>query len=239
MASPALRPHFNQSRLVRLLDALAQPALVESKQSFAERLGQWLGVNDAIVLASALANGMPGAPAAASGASAAADAALPAEFARLRGALLQAMDGQVGAAGASGRVKWPTPTEADTALDFSPYHRYYLARQREIETRIGPLRARVRAALAARTPALRRLAMLDAALDQALGARERQALGTLPLLLERRFRVLTAASGAAADRGLAAFRDDLHHVLCAEADLRLQPVAGMIDALNNEIAKQR
>lgn len=249
MSPPATRIHFNQARLVRLLDTLARPEVAESRQPFAERLGQWLDVNDAIVLSSALAAGRTTATTVATGKTRGADApddtagALVDEFARLRRALMTTLSARAAVAAGPGRVKWPSLSAATAAeIDFSPYHRYYLTRQREIETRSAPLRGRVRSALASRSPALRALATLDAALDQALGARERQVLAGVPLLLERRFRGLQTQA-TPAEEGVAAwldvFCDDLHQVLQAEADLRLHPVAGMIAALTNEIAKQQ
>ena len=49
-------PHtsFNSSRLVRVLADLAVTDVADSKQSFAERLGQWLDFTDAMSLFSAL-----------------------------------------------------------------------------------------------------------------------------------------------------------------------------------------
>lgn len=138
---------------------------------------------------------------------------------------------------------------AFTAADHAPYRRHYLARQRTMEARIGPLRAHVRAALAGVSSPLNRLAALDAVLDDALRARERSLLSTVPLLLERRFDNLrkahhaTSAETPVADEPgpplqppawLAVYCKDMQAVLLAELGLRLQPAEGLLDALHQE-----
>lgn len=108
---------------------------------------------------------------------------------------------------------------------------------------------------------LAQLAALDTVLEQLLGGREQQLLGGLSTLCKARFAQLRQASqaqtqtGAAADAdaaadaasvanttatsphpGLAAlaqFRTELEHTQLAELELRLQPVAGLIDALRH------
>lgn len=220
----------------------------ESRQSFAERLGQWLDFKDSLALYSALNAGAP-APPLGSGAASAARQAL----ARVRGALADsiAADGlpRPGEMQLDSRAPAP-PSTAEGAADFAPYQRCYLARQRDMSASIGPLRASVRAALSRRSLTMKRLAGLDAVLDQGLAARERDLLATVPVLLGRRFERLYKAHQAglgeaptADDRApwmqpggwLATFRADMQAVLLAELELRLQPVAALIAALDNEL----
>lgn len=221
----------------------------ESTQSFAERLGQWLDFQDALLVFSALQAGTVGAwELRSAGPSDSATAARQA-FARVRDALVESV--------ATGEV--PTPCKAgidpalrgpvESATDFAPYHRYYLARQRDMSASIDPLRASVRAALSRHSPPLRQLAALDAVMERALAARERELLAKAPVLLARRFEQLDtahrAASGAqAADephRGmqpggwLAGFCKEMQAVLLAELELRLQPIAGLIAAFDHEV----
>ena len=150
------------------------------------------------------------------------------------------------------RIKLPAPARHPTdedAADFLPYQRYYLAHQRDMNASIGPLRASVRSALADHSPALKQLAALDGVLDQALGPRERNLLASVPQLLAKRFEQLhqahkTARVDTAAPDDpeawlqpggwLAVFCKDMQAVLLAELDVRLQPVAGLIDALGNQ-----
>ncbi len=234
---------LNSARLVRVLANLAVADVVEAKQSLAERLGQWLDFTDAMALFSALNGNAPVTKTKAS------DSSVQGEFARVRTTLADSitMDGVLNPGRA--RIKLPTPAPnapVESAADFSPYHRYYQAHQRDMNAAIGPLRANVRAVLASGSPALQRLAALDAVLEQALATRERNLLATLPLLLAKRFgHLYKAHQEALGDRldlddpemwmrpggWLAMYCRDMQAVLLAELEVRLQPVAGLIEAL--------
>ncbi|MBK7899812.1 MAG: DUF3348 domain-containing protein [Azonexus sp.] len=246
MAQALPRSSFTSSRLVRVLAEMAVAEVGEGRPSVAERLGQWLDFTDSIALSGALAGGgnLRGAPPGAG------VETLRADFARVRNFLAESIvnDGVLNPGPA--RVKLPTPAldaAAENAADFDPYHRYVLAHQRDMGSSIAPLRAHARAALAGRSPSLKQLADLDAVLEQALGTRERNLLATIPLLLSKRFAHLHAAHVAALGGGeddvqrwlqpggwLTAFAQDLRAVLLAELELRMAPVAGLIEALGNE-----
>jgi len=116
---------------------------------------------------------------------------------------------------------------------------------------ITPLRGRVRQALTALSPALGRLAALDAVFDEALRDRERYLLSTVAVLLQQRFDLLRQAHSAtdsqapgapsAADRispapWLVEYARELQQVLLAELDVRLQPIEGMVEAMGREIS---
>lgn len=250
-AAVSSRQNFNSSKLIRFLADLAVADGAEVRQDFAERLGQWLEVGDAIDLHSALA-GVAGAGVkdAAEG-SAARDLAV--EVDRVRAGLIEAIVKSC-APGAEGRNRFPAPTEetpAETAADYGPFHRYLLAQQREMELRVGPLRAKAREALGKASPRLGQLAGLDAVFDEALAGRERKLLSAIPALLEKRFAHLLAAHRQALgdaddDRSawlrpggwLARFREELKTALLAELDLRLQPVTGLWEAFGNEVDRQ-
>lgn len=254
------RPNFNSSRLLRLLAELAVIDGAESRQAFAQRLGQWVSFTDAITLHAALDAGTAPAScepsAAQSGAQAASRAAVRAEFLRVRAAMVDVINRNCSPASGAARLKFPVPqpdVPQELVTAYSPFHRFFLALQREMDAAVGSLRARVRQALAAASPALGQLAALDAALAQILGDRERRLLATLPLLLEKRFAQLLethqqalAGSGQADDPAawmrpgawLASFRDELRAVLLAELDLRLQPVMGLIETFGNEAIGQ-
>ena len=140
-----------------------------------------------------------------------------------------------------------------TPLEFSAYRRSYLDQQRLMAAAIGPLRGQVRAALAGMSPAFGQLAALDAVLDEALQARERQLLSKLPGVLEKHFEQARKAHHASRDQGqgaldqavaapaaawLADFAKDMQGVLLAELALRLQPVEGMMEAMGYEITRR-
>lgn len=238
MKNPLPRARFNSSRLIRLLTELADGDAAEPKQaksSFAERLGQWLGFADAIALSAALNS--PAAKTAGAGAASsteAADASISAQFARVRGSLVAAIRGE---GTGKARIRLPeAPADFSAAIAFAPYRRYCLAHQRDMAAEIGQLRIELRAALTRHSPALAQLAALDAVFDRALGERERELLAKVPALLETRFtqRQAAAASGRQATPAswLAAFCGDLQTVLLAELELRLQPVQGLLETLN-------
>lgn len=232
MARGVPRTGFHTARFIRVLAERVDGEVAGSKQSFAERLGEWLDFKDAISLFAAL-NGGAARPA---GVGALGEEVLGDEFARVHGALRESILNPGRAA-----AKPPAadlPPSADSAADFIPYHRYYLAHQRDMGAAIGVLRATARTALAGRSAALGRLAALDGVLEQALGARERSLLATVPVLLGKRFARLHQAQRLAPDDPepwQAAFGRDLQAVLLAELELRLLPVVGLMAALGNEL----
>jgi len=240
MARGLPRTSFHSPTLVRALAGLAVTEATESKQALGERLGQWLDFKDAIALFSAL-NDTRGAGDAATAARAApAAGGLHEEIGRVRTALTEAIRNPGNPGRASIRLPAPDPHAAPGTEDFVPYHRYYLAHQRDMSASIAPLRAHARAVLAKHSPALARLAALDGVLDQALAPRERSLLATVPQLLARRFAQLQQAQTDApdghdaADGWLATFCGDMQAVLLAELELRLQPVLGLAEALGNK-----
>ena len=185
MTQAVSRTRFNSAGLVRILAELAVADVADSKQTFAERLGEWLDLKDALALYSALnsaaGNSPPGAPPA---------AALRTRLAQVRGELAAAVAaaGTAQPGGANLALPTPLPNAApESAADFAPFHRYYLAHQRAMAAAVGPLRASARAVLSGQSAALRQLAALDAVLDQALAAREASLLASVPVLLGKRF----------------------------------------------------
>ena len=231
--------NFNSSRFVRFLAELSIVDAAESKQAFAERLGQWLDFADAIALHAAHGNA-----AAQRGGGAESSTELANEFAAARAAWASSI--------AASCAKWPTLAAAadlDPAAAYAPYRRFYSAQQGEMDVAIRPWRNKARRALAQAGSKFGQLASLDGALDKILGARERQLLATVPVLLERRFALLASAhrqrlaeTGQPDDPArwgapggwLADFGKELTIVLLAELDLRLQPTVGLIEALSNE-----
>lgn len=247
--------------LIRLLARLADVDVPESRQSLSDRLSQWLGWTDAIALSSAL-NGAP--PAVPAGARVFGRAEED-ECARVRVSLTKsvASDSVLVASKRRGFGHMqtrqhanahpnahahtpPQPAPADAAPDYAVFRQRYQALQQSMETAVGTLRVRLRSLLAAKTPALARLAVLDAVMERALGERERNLLGGVPGLLAGHFERLRAAeqaalAAAATSEDAAAvvtpgawldvFRKDMQSVLLAELDVRFQPVEGLLAAL--------
>lgn len=242
------RTSLTSSRLVRLLTELTESPAAESRQTFAERLSQWLQLNDAIALSGIVNARLT--PAAAPDTAPQALAELQASLARLRQRQAEAQNPEGVFKPGQGRVKLPTlaaGTVSEGESPFAFFHRYYLAQQRSMEAAIAPLRQQTRESVMRHAPALRQVAALDALLEKTLAERERQLLAAIPRLLEKRFTQLcqppaadpaaaaTATDTAAAEAALAAFIREMQQVLLAELEVRLEPVQGLIDAFGNEV----
>lgn len=190
---------------------------------FAERLSLWLNAFDAIELQSAhhtirgLHAPTPGA------ARAGTQGALAQDLQRARAVLARA-------------ITQAAPSPQDTARGFAWYRDRHLELQRQMELLIGPLRAHVREVASCRSARLRQLAALDAAMERVLAAREQALMAKLPALLKRRFEQLQAgaAAGDDMDDWPQAFGREWRLALLAELDVRLAPVAGLVEAADDD-----
>ncbi len=258
------RTNFNSSRLIRLLAELSIVDAAESKPDFAERLSQWLDLSDAITLHAVQNASAASSSAAPSCGQSVAAVAVEEEYARVRTALVNSITTRCSSTIGETRVKLPPPqpdATIDIAAanqpayqsayqpPYQPFRRLHLAQQASMEASVRELRSSVRQALARASAPLRQLAALDEVLDNTLCVHEHQLLATVPLLLERRFeQLLKAHQQPLADtrqadspaarpppaEWLSDFCRELQGVLLAELDLRLQPTAGLIEALRNE-----
>jgi hypothetical protein len=239
MVQAPKRATLSGPTLFRLLARLTDVDVFESRQLLSDRLSQWIHWTDAIALSTAL-NGNPTGVRSARRVLESAEAA---ECARVRTSLAKAIAGDDGFASAGRRGPVQAPPQAvpiDTALEYAIFRQRHLSMQQTMETRIGDLRARLRLALAARTPAMARLAEVDGVMERALGARERSLLASIPTVLGGHFeRLRQTAQTALADipatarddAWLDVFRKDRQSVLLAELDLRFQPVEALLAAL--------
>lgn len=211
------------SPLVRLLGEWFPTDAASSGMDFAERLSLWLGAFDAIGLQAtqqavrAMATPAPAQPAvrAAAGMSPAQD------LQRVQGLLARAIAQPV------------APPEEGSA--FAPYAERHLELQRQMELAIPPLRAHVREVASRQSARLRQLAALDAAMEQVLAARGQALLAKLPAWLRRRFEQLRASAAGDEDNDwLNAFDREWRQALLAELEVRLAPVAGLVEAAADE-----
>ena len=245
------RTTFNRSALIRLLSE-THPQIADPKYDLGERLGRWLDLSDAMTLFSVLGT-EAGERAAVLSSARSSKADLPEQLQRVRRTLRDAIanDGVFDAdpSGTAPRIPFPLPqsrASANSTPDFTPYHRYYLAHQREMTSAIAALRTHTRKTLAAQSPAGRQLAGLDAVFEKSLGARESNLLATVPMLLskcfEQRYIEYRAALAGEDDPAtwtqsgswLEAFCNDAKRLLLAELDLRLKLVSGLVAALAGE-----
>lgn len=208
--TPTAAPAF-----VRLLARLGGADLPDAGPVLSERLGQWIDWNRAVSLSRAL----DGAAAPEAGTAAGVDTHAQ--------AVARARTSQADA------IRRGAPADADAdADDFAPYRRYCLERQRAMLTATGPLRGRLRDALAQRGGDLARLAEVDAVMEMTLSPREQSLLAHTPTLLGLHFERLRAAADGTPDSAWRAiFRRDLQDALLAELDLRFHPIDALLAAL--------
>ena len=221
------------SALVRQLAGWMPAGVSAPRQDVAERLGQWLNVNEAIALRTLQTS------VAAAGMAAARRAAPPVEPQPLHAALQQELQRvravltqSITACDASHQ---PDPNELD--IEWALFHQRLNDQQRRMELSVEALRGHVRQALAQATPELAQLAALDAAMEPLLAGREQRLLGSLPAFLKARFVALRQQAADLSDpapdnlRWLQTFANEFEQTLLAELDLRLQPVIGLIESI--------
>lgn len=227
--------HETPSGLARQL-ARALPAGLSPEAprlDVAERLGSWLNVAEAVRLHAAQA------AIEAAGATAtrrpprtdpvALHARLTAELERVRGVLTRSIT--------TAASHTPDPGDPDTELAL--YQQRLGDQQRRMEMAVDGLREHVRQQLAQSTPAMAQLAAIDAVVDGFFGGREQRLLSSLPAFLRARFAALRREAAQARDPDtpddpgwLQRFAAEFEQTLLAELDLRLQPVTGLIESLD-------
>ncbi|WP_192805047.1 DUF3348 domain-containing protein [Noviherbaspirillum aerium] len=249
------RTNFHSSELIRCLADLTLVDAVDPGTAFAEKLGQWIHFADAITLSAVHGEGIAALPKAHSGAHAAHSTvrdAAAAEFERIQTFLINSITRSCSPGQGKAFISLPEPeTELplNPATAYPPYRRFYEAHQRDMESNIQPLRVNVRNAVAKASPALRKLAELDATLEKILRDRETKLLSKVPVLLKKRFEQLfkehqqkLAETGQADDPAawmqpgswLARFCNDMQVLLLAELEFRLQPAMGLIEAFKQD-----
>lgn len=253
------RNRFSSSRLVQLLQ---QWQLLEPPAQWpglGEDLSRWMGWTDAVAL-SAVLSGEPAADPgagldaasptrpAASGRAARTPAQVREGLAQVRDSLLADIDTDPLFTAVVGGKALAT-AQAASAPDFAACRRQHQAHQRAMERQIAPWRDTLRALLArsaARQPlspegegssratgaSLAVLAALDRVMASALQERESYLLARLPAAMERHFARLCAGEPPGSVVGLASFITDLQALLRAELEFRLEPMEGMLEALN-------
>ncbi|HEY0826010.1 MAG TPA: DUF3348 family protein [Ramlibacter sp.] len=208
-----MRSTFGSSPLVRTLGEWSPVDAGACGMDFAERWSLWLNAFDAIRLQAAhqaiRAIRSPAAPPVTQRrASRTGD--LAEDLRRLRATLARAI---------------AQPVEAGEAAGYAPWQQRHAELQRQTDLLLGPLREHVRQVLSGTSARLHRLAAMDAALESMLAPREQAILPAVGALLERRHAQLREA-GRQQD-----FDNEWRQAQLAELDLRLAPVAGLVEAL--------
>lgn len=201
-------------------------------------LGKVIGLADAIQLHDLLKTAARGAEVAATDvAECARD-----ELLTTRQALLDAIAEPFVSDNPDGFLRWPSLNPAsglDGLTAPQRLERFYIRLQQEIQVRVQALRQRIRKAL---TPVFPGLAELDAWLEQALAPRVEKGLAVIPRQLARRCEHCLSATGDADDRD-DDWRQNLRALTCsllvAEMDVRLEPVYGLVEALEDNLGTDR
>lgn len=244
---PPRRTGFSGPPLVRLLARLTDTTFFEPRHDVPNRLSQWLGWADAIALSGALKGSPPLLPPAAQ---------LPVnigqtEYDRVRAALELTITGNERLATVQQEARLRAaarrgPNAPAAAVEYASYRRRYVSLQQSMETSIAALRGRLRTLLASISSQAARLAVVDAALEQALSERELVLFARIPASLEAHFKRLrdgaaqaglvggepsSSFSSAGPTEWLTVFRHDMQRVQFAELNIRLQPVEALLAAL--------
>ena len=204
-----MRSTFGSSSLVRQLAAWAPADAEAPGMDVAERLSLWFGAFDAITLQGLHQQLRAITSPASDRTRTRTPAELAEEYRQVRGVLAK-------------MVARPVEMTSD-APRYADYERRHQQLQRQMEQMIAALRDHARQACAKRSASLRQLAVLDAAFEQLLARREQTLLPRSAALLKPRF-----------DGGSDTFVETWRQALLAELDLRLEPVAGLLAALDKE-----
>ena len=250
----------NDARLVRLLTDLAVCDLAFPPKNLAERLGGVIGFGDSMRLASFHdeLGEMTFEPSPTS------SEGLKEDVLQVRASLVRAVVESFTPDIGSARSKLPT-INADMPVDqlvtFEPYHRFYAAHQREFESRVQALQLRVREVACRVSPESGQLAAMDEAMRDIFSMHIRKSLALIPQLLGKRFvflqqehRSSKEASGdevksdhpkqdmfealTQADGWLERFCKEMQELLLAELELRLLPVLGLVEAVDEEVNRK-
>ena len=251
---------LNGTRLARFLSDLAVADAGFAHQNFSEHLGRLIDFGGSIRLSEfhdAL-HKVPYEPNPASG------EGLKEEILRVRTSLVQAVaESFVPDAGVA-RLKLPTlkvGVLVDQLATFEPYHRFYAAHQREFESKIQSLQLRVRDGVSGVSAEMAQLAALDETVRDILAVHTRKYLALIPQLLRKRFDGLLqehlSLQGKPGDEAdgerpeadilrtwtqptgwLGRFFKEMQGLLLAELELRLLPVLGLVEAVDEEVKRR-
>lgn len=122
------------------------------------------------------------------------------------------------------------------ALDLSAYPKFYKAQQSEMSAKIQGLRTYVRETLSASSVNMAKLAILDNTLEETIGFPLRSGFSALSKVISKYSQKIEAQWGEGDKPAqLAGFHGELHQLLLAELELRLQPIQGLLNAFNQEV----
>lgn len=222
MVQAATPSTFGSSRLVRLLMQWDVSGARLSQRSFTEQMGRLIDLSHSISISALHGSKKPTDFTPGFGTA----SSVREDFDRAQKALVRGIIGKTSAE----RV---TPGDETTPREH--YQKQYQARQGDLEFKVRQLHERIRDEVAQLSGPLGRLCALDETMAAALSAHNRKFFGTCSRLLGRRVEDLYGAHepDQAHLRAASAMRD----LLLAEAEARLLPTLGLIEALDEQEGK--
>jgi len=241
---------LNNSRLIRFLSEISISEIEVTNKHFAERLGRLIDLSDSVSLSESLR----GLPRLRFEPESLQISDIQEAFLSQRSTIVTSIASSFLASPGKIRFKLPRPkvtASLEDATDFSVYQRFYAVHQSEMASKIQKLRIDTRQAVAGVSAELAQLAEIDKALGNCLSVHTRNFFAVIPKLLKVRFNYLLnehhhsagvdepienwLQPGAWLDK----FYSEMQQLLLAELEVRLQPILGLVEALNEEVSKSK
>jgi len=262
MTQTSPKPGLNDTRLVRVLSDLAVVDVAFSPGNFAQRLGGLVDFGDSMKLATF--HDELSRMAYEHSPNSTSDEGLKEEVLQVRLALVRVVAESFVPDVGSAQLKIPTlgpGIPPDQLLTFEPYHRFYAAHQREFESRIQTLQLRVREVASGVSVEMAQLAAMDEAVRDILSMHTRKSLAVVPQLLGKRFDFLLQEhrsqqgdldakavdqlpkedlikAWTRPDGWLDKFCKEMQGLLFAELELRLMPILGLVEAIDEKVIRK-
>ena len=165
--------------------------------------------------------------------------ALNSAFERVYRSILQNIEQSFDSAVEHARFSLPHTDLDKDVLSLSAYQNFYQAQQSEMSAKIQGLRTYLRETLSASNANMAKLALLDETLEDTIGFPLRSGFAAVSKIIVKHSQKIEASSKQASqdekENALKQFHHELHQLLLAELELRLQPVQGLINAFNQEV----
>ena len=222
-----------RSRLVKLMSELAQLNSSAYDYNLAERLGHFMGVSGSMNLAL----GLRALPISASDKTSDSIDTVRKSVLDARERMIMRVVESFSSSDSQNSVPSLTNGVREEALrTFSPYQRYYTSQQIEMGVAIKALREQLREDMAGFSLEMYRLASLDRVLESNLEAHARKQFNNVTKGLEKYFKTeisrQTVDFDFDLDQFLSIFYQKMRELLLAELDARMQPIFGLLEALN-------
>lgn len=241
---------FGSSALVRQVQAIFEKDIPHSSARFSERLTQNMDFSSSLKLSeldghlrilekkteARVLQSVSSAPVSID----IQNTALNAAFDRVHRSILHNIEQSFDETVTQARFSLPVIKETGN-LDVSAYQTFYRAQQADMSAKIQGLRSYVRDALSDTTTQMAKLALLDQTLEETIGFPLRSGLRVISKTIAHYAQALQTCLDESTQEKqhtlLAQLHHELHQLLLAELALRLQPVKGLVSALNQEVLK--